>query len=263
MLMANPLALHYTEQGNTGIPVVLLHGYPLSSAIWQTQQQGLSNEYRVITPDLRGFGQSPAPEGTYEMEMLAQDVLNLLDTLNVKRAVILGHSMGGYVTLALWRLAPERFLGFGLINSQAGADSEEAKQNRFKTAEKVFTEGTAVVAQAMMPKLFAPNVPEDESFIEQVRTTIINTRTNGIVGSLKGMAGRPDSTDLLATINVPALILTGDKDQLIPPQRSDAVATAITQSSLVTVEDAGHLPMLEQPQATLMAMRNFLSEISE
>jgi 3-oxoadipate enol-lactonase len=261
--MATPLVLHYTEQGTSGVPVVLLHGYPLSSAIWQTQQQGLSSDYRVITPDLRGFGHSPAPEGVYEMDALALDVLNLLDSLNVDKAVIMGHSMGGYVTLALWRMASERFLGFGMINSQATADTEEGKQGRYKTAEKVFTEGVGVVAQAMMPKLFAPNVPEDESFIEQVRTTIMNTRPNGIIGSLKGMAARPDSTNMLAEINVPALILTGDKDQLIPPQKSDAMATAIKQSSLVTVEDAGHLPMLEQPQATLMAMRNFLGEIGE
>jgi 3-oxoadipate enol-lactonase len=222
----------------------------------------LSGDFRVITPDLRGFGQSPAPEGIYEMETFAQDVLNLLDTLNVKQAVIMGHSMGGYVALAMWRLARERFLGFGMINSQAGADSEEARQNRFKTAEKVFTEGSSVVAAAMVPKLFAPNVPENETFIEQVRTTITNTRPNAIIGALKGMAARPDSTELLSTIKVPTLILTGDKDQLILPQRSDAMAAAIPQASLVTVEDAGHLPMLEQPQATLMAMKNFLTEIA-
>src|SRR5947207_15861847 len=121
--MSIPLTLHYSEQGQ-GFPVVLLHGYPFSSAIWQTQQQGLSDHFRVITPDLRGHGQSPAPEGIYEMDQMAQDVLALLDSLNVQKAAIMGHSMGGYVTLAMWRLAPERFSALGLICSQAAADTE-------------------------------------------------------------------------------------------------------------------------------------------
>src|SRR5215475_5055872 len=120
--MTNLVTLHYSEQGQ-GLPVVLLHGYPLSSAIWQTQQNGLSDHYRVITPDLRGHGQSPAPDGVYEMETMARDVLSLLDSLQVEKAAIMGHSMGGYVTFALWRLAPERFAAFGLICSQAQPDS--------------------------------------------------------------------------------------------------------------------------------------------
>src|SRR5688500_17256189 len=128
--MANTVTLHYSEQG-TGMPVVLLHGYPLNSSIWHTQVQGLSNEFRMITPDVRGHGQSPVPEGPYEMELMAHDVLDLLDTLNVKRAVIMGHSMGGYVTLAMWRIAAARFMGIGLIGSQPGADSEEGRQNRY------------------------------------------------------------------------------------------------------------------------------------
>ncbi len=260
--MSNTVTLHYSEHGQ-GMPVVLLHGYPLNSAIWHTQQQGLSDHYRVITPDLRGHGQSPAPDGVYSMELLAADVLALLDSLSIPKAVIMGHSMGGYVTLALWRIAPQRFKALGLICSQAAPDSEEARNNRYKTAEKVFGEGSQVVAHSMVPRLFAPNVPEDESFIEQVRMMIVNTRPSGIIGSLKGMAARPDSTALLPEINVPVLILTGDKDQIIAPQKADNMASAIPTATLVSVENAGHLPMLEQPQATTMAIRNFLDELGD
>lgn len=260
--MANTVTLHYSEHGQ-GTPVVLLHGYPLSSAIWHTQQQGLSDHYRVITPDLRGHGQSPAPDGVYEMDTLAADVLALLDSLSIPKAVIMGHSMGGYVTLALWRLAPQRFKALGLICSQAAADSEEARNNRYKTAEKVFGEGSQVVASAMVPRLFAPNVPEDEPFIEQVRTIILNTRPSGIIGSLKGMAARPDSTALLPGINVPVLILAGDKDQITSVQKGESMLSAIPKATLATVENAGHMPMLEQPQATTMAIRNFLDELGD
>src|SRR6185295_9302015 len=116
--------------------------------------QRLSDHYRVITPDLRGHGRSPAPAGVYEMDLLARDVLALLDALFIKKAVIMGHSMGGYVTLAAWKLAPERFLALGLIASQAGADSEEGRQGRYKMAEKVAAEGSKVMAAAMLPRLF-------------------------------------------------------------------------------------------------------------
>jgi pimeloyl-ACP methyl ester carboxylesterase len=197
------------------------------------------------------------------METSAHDVLALLDSLDIEKAAIIGHSMGGYVTLALWRLAPQRFAALGLIDSQALADSEDTRKGRYKTAEKVYIEGSKVVAEAMTLRLFAPNTPEDEPAVEQVRTLILNTRPSGIIGTLKGMAMRPDSTDLLPQINVPVLILTGDRDQIIAPQKAENMATAIPSAILVTIEDAGHMPMLEQPQATTMAIRNFLDELPQ
>lgn len=258
--MPNTVTLGYSERGQ-GSPVVFLHGYPLNREIWREQLQSLSDHYRVITPDLRGHGQSPVPDGVYEMESLARDVFTLLDSLEVPQAVMIGHSMGGYATLAAWRLAPERFIALGLVGSQAGADSDEARQTRFNTAEKVFVEGSKIVADAMTPKLFAPGFPKDDPIVEQVRNIILSTKPTGIIGALKGMAARPDSSQLLPGITVPVLLLTGDKDQLIPSQRSEIMAADIKIGSLVTVENAGHLPMMEQPHATTMAIRKFLDEV--
>ncbi len=260
--MPNPVTLHFTEQGQ-GTPVVLLHGYPLSSVIWHEQVESLSSEYHVITPDLRGHGQSPAPEGVYDMDLMARDVFALLDSLDVQKAVIMGHSMGGYITLAAHRLAPERFLALGLIGSQAGADSEETRQNRYKTAEKVFMDGSSVVANTMITKLFAPGFPMDDPIADQVKNIMLNIRPSGIIGSLKGMAARPDSGPTLPNVNVPVLIITGDKDQIIAPTKAEAMASAIPGATLATVENAGHLMMMEQPQATAMAIRNFLSTMND
>src|SRR5260370_36451285 len=148
--MAHTVTLHFSEHGQ-GTPVVFLHGYPLSSAIWHTQQQGLSDHYRVITPDLRGHGQSPAPDGVYEMDTLAADVLALLDSLNIPKAVIMGHSMGGYVTFALWRMAAQRFQSLGLICSPARPDSEAARNNRYKTAGESLGDRRERVATRMGP----------------------------------------------------------------------------------------------------------------
>src|SRR5476649_1131959 len=115
--MSDTVMLNYVEAGQ-GTPVVLLHGFPLSGAIWHEQQKQLAEQYRVIVPDLRGHGRSPAPAGVYDMDLLARDVLALLDALQIQQAVIMGHSMGGYVTLAAWRIAADRFLALGLIASQ-------------------------------------------------------------------------------------------------------------------------------------------------
>ncbi|HVO43558.1 MAG TPA: alpha/beta fold hydrolase [Aggregatilineales bacterium] len=259
--MANTVALHFTEKGQ-GTPIVLIHGFPLSSAIWTEQQVALSDHYHVITPDLRGYGQSPAPDGPHSMDVHAADVLALLDTLNIPKAVIIGHSMGGYVTLAAWRLAPERFLGLGLVSSQAVGDTPEASQGRFQMAEAIFIKGSAAAADAMIPRFFPASLPDDEAgIVEQVRNIILNTRAAGLIASLKGMAARPDSTPDLSGITVPVLILTGDNDQIIPPARAEAMAAQIPNVMLVNVEEAGHVPMLEQPHATTMAIRNFLATI--
>jgi pimeloyl-ACP methyl ester carboxylesterase len=258
--MPDTVTLNYSEAGQ-GTPVVLLHGFPLSSAIWREQHQRLSEHYRVIAPDLRGHGRSLAPSGVYEMELLARDVLALLDARLIKKAIIIGHSMGGYVALAACKLAPDRILALGLVDSQAGADTEEARQGRFKMAEKVAAEGSKVVADAMLPKLFAPNLPAGAPIIDQVRQMMLNTPSAGIIGTLKGMAGRADSAALLPNLNIPVLILTGDNDQIFPPAKAKAMAALITTATFSIVENAGHMPMLEQPQATTTAVRNFLSGV--
>jgi 3-oxoadipate enol-lactonase len=256
--VASTVTLSYSEVGR-GTPVVLLHGFPLSAAIWQQQQERLGEHYRVITPDLRGHGRSPAPSGVYEMDLLARDVLALLDALEIKKAAILGHSMGGYVTLAACKLAPERLVALGLIASQAGADTEEGRQGRYKLAERVATEGRKAVAEAMLPKLFAPHLPAAAPIVEQVRQMILNTEPTGIIGALMGMAVRPDCGPLLPNLSIPVLVLTGDQDQIIPPAKAKAIASAIRTATLTTVANAGHMPMLEQPEATTTAIRGFLN----
>jgi len=183
----------------------------------------------------------------------------LLDALLIKKAVIMGHSMGGYVTLAAWKLAPDRFLALGLVDSQAGADTEEVRQGRYKMVEKVAAQGSKVVAEAMLPKLFAPNLSAGAPIIDQVRQMILNTPSAGIVGTLKGMAGRADSAPLLPNLNIPVLILAGEQDQTITPEKAKAMAAAISKTTLTLIANAGHMPMLEQPEATTTAIRNFLS----
>ena len=258
--MSDTVALKYVEAGQ-GTPVVLLHGFPLNGAIWRDQVTVLSTQYRVIVPDLRGHGGSPAPAGVYEMGLMARDVFALLDTLGVTKAVFLGHSMGGYVALAGLKLAPERYLGLGLVASQTGADTEEGKQGRFKTADKVAAEGAKVVADAIGAKVFAPDLSPDSPIVAQVRQIMLATKPDGIVGTLKGMAARSDSGELLAAANLPVLILAGGKDQIIPIAKAQAIAASVKTATLATLDGAGHMPMLEQPEATTKAIQEFLKKV--
>jgi pimeloyl-ACP methyl ester carboxylesterase len=149
----------------------------------------------------------------------------------------------------------------GVVRGQAGADTEEGRTGRHRLAEKVAVAGSKVVAEAMIPKLFAATLPAGAPIVEQVRQIILSTQPAGIIGTLKGMALRPDSGTLLPNLRIPVLLLTGDKDQIIPPEKAKAMAAAIGTATLTTVDIAGHMPMLEQPQATTAAISTFLSEI--
>lgn len=257
--MATAVGLNFTEVGE-GLPVVLLHGFPLDRNIWLHQWE-LGDQVRLIAPDLRGHGKSPATEDVYEMDLLAQDIFALLDSLNVERAAFLGHSMGGYIALAAFKRAPDRVSALGMICSQAGADTEEARKGRLQTAEKVAKEGSQVMADAMLPKLFSPKLATDSPIREQVKQIILSTDPVGIAGSLRGMAARPDSTSLLSKINVPALVLTGDQDQIIPAEKAQAMVKALPKAKLSVIENSGHMPMLEQPEGLTAALREFLKTV--
>jgi pimeloyl-ACP methyl ester carboxylesterase len=258
--MSKPERLSYTESGR-GLPVVLLHGFPLNAAIWHKQQLDLGDRFRVITPDLRGHGRSPVPKDGYEMESMAGDILAMLDSMRIQQAMILGHSMGGYVTLAAWRLAPERFAALGLIASHAAADTPAGKEGRRKLAEKVAAEGSQPVADAMLPKLFGKDSTPPEIVVEQVRQMIMNSPRAGLIGAINGMANRADSTDLLKGMKIPMLIVAGADDQIIPRDKVEAIAKAVKGSKLTIIEKAGHMPMLEQPDATTAAIREFLNTV--
>ena len=138
--LVNHIRIAYERRGS-GVPLVLLHGFPLDHSIWELILPWIDNKADLILPDLRGFGKSDGPDGTYTMEVLASDVFGILDYLKIAKAVIAGHSMGGYIALAFARLYPDRLLGLGLISTQATADTQERKSGRYETAESVEERG--------------------------------------------------------------------------------------------------------------------------
>ncbi len=256
---APTVKLHYVEQG-AGQPVVLIHGFPLDHTIWQAQLEALSRDYRVIAPDLRGHGESPASDGVYSMDLLARDVLALLDELGVERAIWVGHSMGGYVTLAALRLAPERILGVALVNTHPFADSDERRLARIQSAEVAMANGASDLAFSMMSTLFGPNYDRKSATAQAIYELMADTSPEGVNGAQRGMAERPDSSATLRELRVPALLIAGEDDQIVTQEMAQQTAQLIPNAEFIVIPDAGHLVMVEQPEQTTAALRGFLSQ---
>jgi pimeloyl-ACP methyl ester carboxylesterase len=253
------IQLNVFERGR-GTPVLLVHGYPLDHSMWRGQLDGLADCCRLIAPDLRGFGESSVTPGTVTMAQMADDLAGLLDAMRVSEPIVFcGLSMGGYVA---WQFAfrhRARLSKLILCDTRAIADSAEAAAGRLKTAERVLVEGTGVAADALVPKLFAPGAySKQPEIVEQTRQVILRTSAAGIAAALLGMAERPNVTDRLGEIDVPALLIGGRHDGISPPDEMRGIAGRMPKARFVEIEDAGHMAPLEQADVVNAAIREFL-----
>ena len=261
-IQVNNFSMAYSDQG-IGTPIVLLHGYPLNRHIFDPQLEALSQQARMITPDLRGHGNSQAVAGPYSMNLLAQDVAAVLDQLHISEPIILGGlSMGGYITFAFYRLFPERVKGLVLTATRAEADTPAAREARQQSAQNARSQGVSAITETMLPKLLAPNsLEQNPELVERVRSIMESTSLEGVLGDLAAMAARPDSTPTLPTIQVPTLVVHGGQDSLIPLAEAQTMQQAIPNAHLEVIAESGHLPTLEAPQAYNQVIRQFLKQL--
>jgi len=252
VVQLNGIQQAYTRAGE-GPPLVLVHGYPLDHTIWYDLVASLEDSFSLILPDLRGFGLSGVDESQYKLTDVATDIAGLLDHLGIEKAYLAGHSMGGYISLAFARQYPQRLLGLGLVASQAAADTAEKKQGRYAAAEEIMKSGIQPVVESMSPKLTA-----DERVQAFVRSLIAAQRPAGLAGALKAMAERDDSTPILSGFKFPVAVIHGDADELIPIQRAQEVKAAVPHATLTELAGNGHMPMMENPQATAAALKSML-----
>jgi 3-oxoadipate enol-lactonase len=251
------------DDAGAGRPIVLLHGYPFNRSLWLEQIAALSDAYRLITPDLRGHGDSAVTDSITINDMAA-DVAGLLDTLEIERAVIGGLSMGGYVALAFQKQFPERVAALVLADTRAQADTTEARAGREQQAQTALREGMPPIAEGMLSKLFAPETPAtNSSVVSFVREMMLNTNPKGAAAALRAMALRDDHTERLGEIRIPALILIGDQDAITPPALSEEMHRLIAGSRLEIIEGAGHVSNLERPDEFNQALRTFLDALPE
>lgn len=252
------ITLHYEEHGQ-GLAIVFVHAFPLNSQMWNPQISALAPDFRLIIPDLRGFGTSEVPAGPYTMEIFADDLAALLDQLEISQAVICGLSMGGYIAFAFLRRHAERVRALVLADTRATADIEPARVTREANAQLAETHGARAIADQMLVSLLTTDASQE--LRAHVRSIIEHNNPNGIAGALRGMALRSDSTELFSQIKVPTLLLVGDQDSLTPPSEMQSMREAIAHSDMIVIPGAGHISNLENPTAFNVALRDFLRRL--
>lgn len=255
--------IHYNDEGSSEIPLVFVHGFPFDRTSWLPQYEYFKQYCRVVIYDIRGFGSSLSDSDTqFSMEVFAKDLLAFLKALNIEKAIVCGLSMGGYILMNAFGMEPERFAGIVLCDTQCNADSDEAKQKRVKTIEQIREKGVKDFADG-----FLKNVLHEKSFkdkkedVEAIREVILNTTQQTLVATVKALAKRPDTCEVLRSVKVPVLIICGKQDTITPPGKSQAMHDLIQNSSYKIIDEAGHLSNIDQPEAFNQYLGEFIKTI--
>ena len=259
---ARGFEMAYDDAGS-GPAVVLLHGYPFNRSMWREQAEILKNDYRVITPDLRGLGESGVPDDSQAtIDEMVRDVAALLDELEIKRIALGGLSMGGYVAFSFYRNFFWRVRALVLADTRPQGDTEEARRGREEQAQKVLEEGMESIADGFLKKvLTARTISQEPEITGRVREMIVATKPAGAANALRAMAARRDQTDFLPDILAPALVIVGSDDPITPPTDAELMHREIRGSRLEIIEGASHLSNLEQPERFNHALKTFLDEL--
>ena len=252
--------IHLLDRGR-GPAVVLLHAFPLSGEMWRPQIDALADRFRVLAPDLPGFGRSPPARGPVSMASFAELSLGLLDAVGVPEAAVVGLSMGGYVALELQALAPQRVRALVLSDTRAHADTADARKAREAIAAAVEDEGsTQPIVERMLPSLLSSAAPA--KLRSEVERLAADASTEGAAAALRAMARRRDFTGELGRIGCPTLVMVGLGDALSPPAEMQGLAEAIPGAALERIAGAGHLANLEQPARFNAALGRFLDQLA-
>jgi pimeloyl-ACP methyl ester carboxylesterase len=241
--------------------LVLVHAFPLGVRMWDDLT--VPDGWLVITPSLPGFDGAPLPPmDSSSIDDYARAVLAQLDARHVSSFVVGGVSMGGYVAMALWRLAADRCRGVILADTRAGADSEAARAGREAMLALVHTRGASAVADEMLPKLLGATTRTHRPDLAlRVRQMIESQTPAGIAAAIRRLRDRPDSFPTLATMTVPALVVVGEEDEITPPAESELMRNALPLATLLRIPEVGHLANLEAPELFNLAVRAFLTAL--
>ena len=260
-LMIGDVTLNVIQKGQ-GRPLLLVHGFPLDHRMWQGQIDDLAEDFQVIAPDLRGFGDSDASTGVVSMQQYADDLARLLDQLGIPQKVVFcGLSMGGYIAWQFWRRHGDRLSHLVLCDTRSAADAPDVAQTRLETAERVLQEGTALLVESMIPKLFSERTrQQNPSTVMATAKVIAAAQPVGVAAALRGMAQRVDATAWLPEIGLPTLVVCGQHDAISGVPEMEGIADAIPAAQFVVIAGCGHMAPLEGPVHFNQAVRRFLGE---
>ena len=262
-MIINNLLVSYTDKGQHGSPVIIfIHGFPFNKSMWKLQLEELKDNYRVISYDIRGHGNSDAGTGDFSIELFVKDLLNMMDALKIDKTVLCGLSLGGYIALNAVENFPERFKALILSDTQCTADTPEAKEKRIKAIDSINKAGVKKYADESIKNLFAP-----ESFmlrkaeIAAVREMIVNTSEQSLCNTLNALSVRKETCSKLTEIKMPVLILVGKEDKITPPAAAQFMFEKIQGSFLKIIEHAGHLSNLENPGEFNIQLKKFIASV--
>jgi 3-oxoadipate enol-lactonase len=245
-----------------GPDVVLLHPFPAHHEVWTPAARLLESRYRLVLPDLRGHGESGVGEGPATMEKHAADIARVMDDAGIRKAVLAGESIGGYILFEFWRRYRERVSALILCNTKPGADNDEARANRLRSAEDVEKRGVEPFIESMIPKLLGQTARSSRpDLVETARAMMMKMTPAGVAAVQRGMAARPDSVATLATIDVPTLLITGDEDMLTGVNEAELMQRSIRGSTMKVMARAGHYAVFEQHEEAARVMRQFLDSL--
>ena len=248
----------------SGRPLVFLHGYPLHRGMWARQLATLTTRFRLLLVDLPGFGTNSGGPVPDTLAGFASSVGELIDPIVDGPAAIFGHSFGGYIALQMYRDRPDRFSALGLVGTRAEADAPEARERRLETARRLEDPTEHLDVAATTKGLLAPSTLAGGGPVVDATTALVRAAPNrAIVGALRALAGRPDLTSVLPTVDVPTLVVWGTDDQLMPPARTQALAAGISGAIGAPIAGAGHLSPLEAPEAFDRAVVEFFEGPAE
>jgi 3-oxoadipate enol-lactonase len=260
----NGINLNYKATGK-GEPLVLIHGHPFDHTMWYPQVVDFSDNYEVITPDLRGYGESSLPaHGKTKFEDYATDVLQLLDFLGISSFHLGGLSMGGQIIMEMFRHSPKKIKSLIFADTFAGLDTPEVKQGRYDAADRLEKEGMDAYAGEVIYKMIRPeHVKSMPHAAEHVIKMMKATNPVAAATALRARAERIDYlADVFPNIDVPTLVIVGREDEFTPVAKAEEMAKNLQNCKLVVIEDAGHMPNLEQSEAFNKAVLDFLERIN-
>lgn len=263
MATENNILLHdkpvfYRVEGQ-GQPVVLIHGFAEDGTVWEHQIEYLKSSCQLIIPDLPGSGRSPINEASWSMEYFAECVCQILDQENIKTASMIGHSMGGYITLAFAEKYPDRLQSFGLFHSTAYADSEEKKTARRRGIGFIQQYGADKFLEQSYPNPFSDISKERQpELVNKLLTRYTNFVGQSLVNYYQAMMVRPDRTHVLKNFSRPVLFIMGKLDNTIPYQQALQQCYMPGLSYIHTLEQSGHMGMWEEPEQSNVFVDEFL-----
>ncbi|MES2679000.1 MAG: alpha/beta hydrolase [Bacteroidota bacterium] len=258
----NGVNLSVQDSGTNGEPIIFIHPFPFNKSVWQEQFDFLKKTNRVITYDIRGFGNSTLDVKKSSIPLYAEDLIQLMDDLQIKKVIACGLSMGGYILLNAVERYPERFSAIILADTQCVADSKEEQQKRYDTIKTLEEKGVTDFVEGFINKAFSPRTLENNSeLVDKMRQLMLSNTVSAFTSGLSAMAQREETCTGLKNLSIPALVISGKNDIVIQPTQSELLFNNIPGAKLEFIEQAGHLANVEQPQAFNKIISNFIAHL--